>query len=391
MKKLFCNGTIITMESELYAEAVLVNDDTIEQVGSFEKLRSLAPDAEQIDLDRKTMLPAFIDAHGHFSSYANAQLQAPLDETVSFEDIAERIKTFINSNHVPAGEWIVAKGYDHNTLAEKRHPQRELLDLIAPENPLVLQHQSGHCGVLNSKALDLLGITPDTPAPSGGVIGLENGLLTGYMEEDAYIQCIKRVPMSKLEDMLLAYRKAQDKYLSYGIATVQEGMMVTQMLPIYQSLIKSGMLDVDVVGYPDISSMHEITAAFPRSLKKYDSHFKIGGYKIFLDGSPQVKTAWMKTPYWGSTDYFGYGTMSDSDVLAAVKLAETENIQILAHCNGDAAIQQYIDAVKKAAAENGTICDLKPVIIHSQLITEDELVEASKLNMIPSLFIAHIL
>ncbi|MEG0485854.1 MAG: amidohydrolase family protein, partial [Oscillospiraceae bacterium] len=348
MQKIFYNGTIITMEKSLYAEAVLINDGVIEDVGSFDALHALAPSAELVDLAHKAMLPAFIDAHGHFSSYANAQMQVVLEEADCFSEIALRITSFIKDNEIESGKWIVAKGYDHNTLAEKRHPNIELLNEIAPDNPLILQHQSGHCGVLNTAALESLGINGDTPSPVGGVIGRENGKLTGYMEEDAYISCIKQVPMAGIDAMLGAYAKAQAKYLANGITTVQEGMMVAEMLPLYSFLIESGILKIDVVGYPDTNSMEAIAKAYPACVKKYSKHFKIGGYKIILDGSPQVKTAWMKTPYLNS-DTLGYGTMSDEAVLLAVENATKENMQILAHCNGDAAIQQYINAVKEVA------------------------------------------
>ncbi|MEG1461438.1 MAG: amidohydrolase, partial [Oscillospiraceae bacterium] len=376
---------------ELYAPAVLTDGGLISKIGTAEELFALAPDGEKIDLLGKTMLPAFIDAHGHFSSYANAQLQVPLEDCASFDEISQRILGFIGANSIPLGEWIVAKGYDHNTLAEKAHPSLELLNSIAPNNPLILQHQSGHCGVLNSKALEALGISAETPSPAGGVIGIKDGKLTGYMEEDAYIGCIKQVPMSDLNAMLDAYRRAQKKYLSYGITTVQEGMMVAQMLPLYKALIESGLLTLDVVGYSETASMEALSAAFPKSLKKYDRHFKIGGYKIFLDGSPQVKTAWMRSPYRGSDDDFAYGTMSDADVFSAVQRAADENIQILAHCNGDRAAEQYIGAISKLAAENEKITSLKPVIIHAQLLGIDQLPKVAELHIIPSFFVAHVL
>ncbi|MEG0763580.1 MAG: amidohydrolase family protein, partial [Oscillospiraceae bacterium] len=231
----------------------------------------------------------------------------------------------------------------------------------------------------------------DIKSPVGGVIGINNGKLTGYMEETAYISCIKRVPIADFASMLAAYGKAQDKYLSYGIATVQEGMMVAQMLPLYTALINSGILKIDVVGYPDTASIAQLKSAMPLSVGAYDKHFKIGGVKIFLDGSPQVKTAWMQAPYQNSGDYCGYGTMTDDEVLNAVSNAANDGVQILAHCNGDAAIQQYINAVSSVSADNKNLALLKPVIIHSQLITKAQLAKAAQLNMIPSFFIAHIL
>ncbi len=107
----------------------------------------------------------------------------------------------------------------------RRHPDRICLDAAAPENPVVICHQSGHMGVFNTAALERLGVTAQTPAPAGGVIGRENGTLTGYMEENAFLEFQKRVPMMPLEAFLGAYRKAQDLYASYGITTVQEGLL----------------------------------------------------------------------------------------------------------------------------------------------------------------------
>ncbi|MEG2118816.1 MAG: amidohydrolase [Pseudoflavonifractor sp.] len=386
MKKLYSNGTILTMEPQLTAEAVLTDGGTITAVGGLADLRALAPEAEPVDLAGSTMLPAFIDAHGHFSSYANATLQVALAGCADFDEIVRRVTAFLAENQVPAGAWVVANGYDHNLLPQHAHPTLALLDRAAPQNPLIMQHQSGHCGVLNSAALSALGLQPDTPAPAGGLIGVANGALTGYLEESAYINAIKSVPPAALSALLGAYRRAQERYFSHGISTAQEGMMVAQMLPLYEALLGSGLLKMDLVGYSDFSSMAALKAALPRSFRQYDRHFKLGGYKMILDGSPQVKTAWMRTKYQGS-DTCGYGTMTDAQVLSAVKTAAAEDTQLLAHCNGDAAIGQLLDAVAQVPAATR----LRPVIIHAQLMTDEQLSRAAALHMIPSFFVAHVL
>ena len=118
-KKLFYNGDILTLEDELYAEAVLVEYGKIKAVGKKEELTNQNEDAEMIDLEGKTLMPSFIDAHSHFFGYANSKLQVSLEDAVDFEDIANRIKTFIEKNNVPEGVWISANNFDYNTLAEK--------------------------------------------------------------------------------------------------------------------------------------------------------------------------------------------------------------------------------------------------------------------------------
>ncbi|MEG0823884.1 MAG: amidohydrolase [Erysipelotrichaceae bacterium] len=394
MKTIFYNGTIITMEEELYTEAILVIDDLIANIGSVDELIKVAPDATLKDLEGTTMLPAFIDAHSHFSSYANSILQVKLENSKNFEEISIRITKFIkeanNGKGLKKGEWIVANGYDHNILIEKMQPTLALLDKIAPNNPLILQHKSGHCGVLNTVALNELKYDINSIPPKGGIIGIRDNKLTGYMEEEAYIQSIKQVPMANIETMLDAYSLAQDKYLSYGITTIQEGMMVEQMLPLYKYLIDSGILKIDLVGYSEFESMPAFIKGLPNSVNRYDKHFKLGGYKIILDGSPQVKTAWMLTPYLNSNDY-GYGTTTNEQLYKMLKTAATNNIQTLVHCNGDAAIQQYITILNKIKDEGISVDKLRNVIIHAQLLNLKQLDDVADLKLIPSFFIAHIL
>lgn len=390
-RMLFYNGTVLTMEEELLAEAVLVEDGIIAGVGSYDGLcGKLSDQDERIDLEGKTLMPAFIDPHSHFSVYAGSLLQASLEETVTCGEIQERIKTFIERNQVPKGQWVVARGYDHNTLEEKTHPRKEVLDEAAPDHPVLIQHKSGHMGVFNSMALKLLGVTEKTPVPAGGSIGVDGGGLTGYMEEAAYMKYLKEIPQPSGEKLLEAYEKTQSVYASHGITTLQEGMMVDQMVPMYQSLLQSGILKLDVVGYVDVNSEGALLQAFEEHGKRYRGHFKIGGYKIFLDGSPQGRTAWMRTPYVGDGTYCGYGTMTDEAVCGAVERSVKEGYQLLAHCNGDAACEQYLRAWEAAAAKGEMDKTERPVMVHAQLVGVDQLPRLKKLKMIPSFFAAHV-
>src|SRR5699024_9535879 len=121
-----------------------------------------------------------------------------------------------------------------------------------------------------------------------------------------------------------------------------------------------------------------------------DNHVKMGGYKTFLDGSPQGRTAWLRKPYEGEETYCAYGTQSDEEIKDKLEKALRENMQILAHCNGDKACQQYIEQYKLAKEETGSNNDIRPVIVHAQLLSQDQLDEVKALNMIPSFFVAHV-
>lgn len=392
MDILFTNGTIRTMERDRpAAHALLVRNGRIAAVGDRTAVEDQAGvDVRRVDLAGRALLPAFLDAHSHFTAVANQFLQVDLSGCGSWADIQDRIRDYIRREQIPAGQWVTAQGYDHNRLSERRHPDRTCLDAAAPENPVVICHQSGHMGVFNTAALERLGVTGDTPCLAGGVIGQENGVPTGYMEENAFLEFQKRVPMMPLEAFLGAYRKAQDLYASYGITTVQEGLLRRELVPLYQALLADGSLKLDVVAYGDEAGTTAARQAFPDSVRQYQQHFKLGGYKLFLDGSPQGRTAWLRQPYQGETAYRGYGTLTDAQVLDMVRRAGAEGMQLLAHCNGDAACAQYLAALETAAREGVDLAAMRPVMIHAQLLGRDQLPAVKRLGVIPSFFVAHV-
>ena len=240
------------------------------------------------------------------------------------------------------------------------------------------------------KLLKLLGVAPDTPSPEGGKIGVSGGTLTGYMEENAYFQYVRRVPTAGPAELMESYKKAQQKYLSYGITTIQEGMFVSEMIPLYRALLASGALKADLVAYPELKALDEAELAFPEHVKNSLGHFKIGGLKIFLDGSPQGRTAWMRAPYEGGEDYRGYGTLSDGEVRNAMTASAKRNMQLLAHCNGDAAIQQFLDCLESCENIYPNLRRLRPVIIHAQLMGPDQIPRAAALGAMASFFAAHV-
>ncbi len=390
MQTIYRNGTILTMETGKTAEAVLTENGKILAVGDEASVFAAAkPGARQFDLEHGTLMPSFIDAHSHISSAAVTLLQVSLEDCCNFDAIAEKIRGFIQQQKIPAGQWVTANGYDHNTLQEHQHPTKELLDRSAPQNPVLIAHQSGHMGVANSLALQKLGISANTKDPDGGKIVRENGHPTGLLEEAAYVSSARQVPMPAPEDLLNAYRRVQRKYASYGITTVQEGMMVAQMEPLYRMLLSTDVMKLDLVAYPALDDWKSLYNAFPQCGEEYFNHIRFGGIKMILDGSPQGRTAWMRTPYEGEDNFCGYPALKDEAVLNAVREAKNHGMQILAHCNGDAACNQFLCACTTVAQEQGSVADIRPVMIHAQLLGLDQLDEVKRLSVIPSFFVAH--
>lgn len=388
MKKdiLFTGGSIFTAASPFIPQAVLVRGDRICAVGETEQLKRISPNPEVFDLGGHLLLPGFIDSHSHITSFASTLRLVLLSQCRSFDELAEKIASSCK-NQKP-NSWVTGFGYDHNFLAEQRHPDKVFLDKICPDHPLIISHASGHMGVANSAALQMLGITADTPDPSGGKIGRMDGTTqpNGYLEETAFTQITDRVPKPEQADRINDLSRAQDIYLSYGITTAQDGLTRTDEWNLLKAAANEQRLKMDIVAYPDFIQNRDLLK-LDLYRNRYSNHLKIGGGKLFLDGSPQGRTAWMTEPYLGGEkDYCGYPIHTDEELAGWVSDALANNIQLLCHCNGDAAAEQWLRTYETCG---GTGSKTRPVMIHAQLVRKNQLSRMAALGMIASFFVAH--
>ena len=168
MKTIYYNGILIPMEEELkYAQAICIEDGKIVAVGSNEEiLKYKEEDSQLIDLNQKVMMPGFIDPHSHFFGVVNSLTECDLTEAESFDDIVNKLKKFIEVNHIPEGEWVAGRNYDQNFLKEKSHPQKDVLDRVSKYHKIKITHVSSHMGCVNSLVLQEKNITANTPDPA---------------------------------------------------------------------------------------------------------------------------------------------------------------------------------------------------------------------------------
>ena len=384
---LFYNGTVLTMEeSRPAAEAVLVRGGVIAYAGTNED--------ERIDLNGAALLPGFIDGHSHLSQYVQILTIAQLSAAESFDGIVSILSAYAKENPGTKEGWIVGFGYDNNNLKEKAHPTKEVLDRVSTERPIIVTHASGHMGVFNSKALEIFGVTAQTQPPEGGVIARDaQGNPTGYMEETAFLSYASRVPPSDTDPIELM-RKAQQIYLSQGFTTAQDSLLKEKEYELLAEAAEKEALVMDIVGYVDLKNQ-----AHPERLGRYLNRFKIGGYKIFLDGSPQGRTAWLSEPYLtvpgarsgneADPHYRGYPIDDDETVAAFARAAAAQGLPLQAHCNGDAAADQLIRVYRQLRAEG--VGDFhRSVMVHSQIVRPQQFAELADLGLIASMFPAHI-
>ena len=400
MKKLYYGGYILTMSADsldnyVAPEAVMTENGIITHVGAYDELiKYVDDDTVKVNLKGKCLMPSFIDAHSHVVMDGQFALFANLTEAESFDDIIDLLRTHMDKNHMSEDDVLIGFGYDNNFLKENAQPDKRVLDKVSTDIPVVIMHVSGHLACVNSKALEISGITCETPDIKGGLIERIEGSRepSGYLEE-AGMMLVNEKVMSRLkispEDLMDNISK---NYIKHGVTTMQDGATTEGDFNLLKMMSDMGKLKVDIVSYPimpggGVDLLHKNK----EYCGNYKNHLKIGGYKLVLDGSPQGKTAWLTKPYEGEKDgYAGYPWMKDEEVEEFIRIAVEENQQILTHCNGDAAGDQFISIYEKVIKETGNKNDLRPVMIHCQTTRNDQLDKMEELNMIASIFVGHV-
>ncbi|AUJ50608.1 amidohydrolase [Brachyspira hyodysenteriae] len=397
--KVYHNGNILTMKGDepVYARAIEIRDNTIMKVAYTEEdEKSILNNvyAEVVDLEGKTLMPGFIDSHSHLVRFAQALTTVDLTGSTNLLEMAQRITNYIEVNQLKPDAWVVGFGYDNNLLPDKKNPNRDDLDKISTTHPIFITHASGHVGAMNSKALEEFGVDENTPDIEGGVIERypDSRKPTGYMEETAFLHYANTINFELTdEDLMRFVNQAEDVYLGYGITTAQDALLSTAEFPLVNNMIKNNRFRIDIIGFIDLKNSDSIVETNKDMVGKYSNRFKIGGYKIFLDGSPQAKTAWLEQPYVsGPARYRGYGIYSNADVEKYVEKALDDEMQLQAHCNGDAAADQYINAFSNVMNKRNTTNNYRAVLVHSQIIRDEQYTSMSNLNIIPSIFVAHV-
>lgn len=400
---IYSGGPILTIDDAApRVEAVAVKNGRIIAAGAASDVMKLKGDATQLrDLGGRTMLPGFVDPHGHVTMGGLQALSAnmlppPDGPNTDIPQIQQTLKDWAaaNASVVAQAKIILGFGYDDSQLKELRPPTKEELDAVSTEYPVVIVHQSGHIGVLNSKALALAGYTAETPNPEGGMIRRLEGSQepNGVVEEVAWFSAIPKLLGNVGPSGMKALVKAgTELWASFGYTTAQEGRAVPGVAEVLKAVAAEGGLPIDVVSYVDVLVYRDYIKK--NASMDYSGRYRNGGAKLTIDGSPQGFTAWRDRPYYDPVGdyppgYAGYAAATNSQVLDAVDWAYANNIQILTHSNGEAASDLLITAIRVAQQKHGRQ-PLRPVLVHGQFQREDQVDSFVELGVFPSLFPMH--
>jgi hypothetical protein len=401
---IWSGGPILTMNDKaMRAEAVAVANGKILAVGRRSDVMKLkGPATQLVDLKGQTLVPGFVDAHGHIVvgglQALSANLLAPPDGKV--QDIAslqQTLRDWVQKNAaaVEKVKVIVGFGYDNSQLKELRHPTKEELDAVSQDIPVLIVHQSGHLATVNSAMLKAMGYDSSTKDPAGGVIQRKPGTTepNGTLEETAFFNGAP-VVLGRVgpEGMRMFAREGAKLWARFGYTTAEEGRSTPQVAEMLKQVAAEGGFANDVNTYPDVL----IDRAYIKANQSptYTNRFRVAGAKLTIDGSPQGFTAWRDRPYYKPVGnypegYSGYAAASAEDVMGAVQWASENGIQVITHSNGERASDLLIAAHRAAQARFPKAQDLRPVLIHGQFLREDQLDSFKALGVIPSLFPMH--
>ena len=344
----YINGKIFTSDrANLYAEAMTVQDGRITWVGAQADLPA-GPYEETVDLQGRRVLPGFVDAHMHPVMLADfsKKISSLPPKVNSIQELKQAIRD-VRAAQGP-GMWIEGWGYDEGKLAERRSPTRYDLDEGCSDSPVSIIRTCGHIRCVNSKALEMAGITRDTPDPQGGEIDRdEHGEPTGVLRENARNLVSPLIPETTQEQKVDLVVDLGKLLLSQGITAICDmgNLDPSDNYDVYIEAAKKGFRQAVGIYYMWDFYANDPSFHIPEERKNRKNQIFAAGLKLIGDGSVSGRTAWMNEPYLGSEDNCGLPVCSDELMESAIAFCQKNRCQLSMHCMGGHAIDRIVDRV----------------------------------------------
>lgn len=400
----FVNARVYTVDDRFTAaEAFAVEDGMFAAVGTEKDIRALAGDSTSvIDLGGRTVLPGLIDAHGHMAGLGQLQLGViDLAGTTSYDEVIQRVVQ--RAEQAEPGEWIIGRGWDHESWPEKELPSHERLSEAVPENPVWLSRVDGHAGLANARAMEIAEVSAGSSVPSGGEMLLsDNAEPTGVFVDNAEAMIGRVIPAGGAsgEDLILA---AQRLCLEAGLTGVHDAGVGRDMIEVYRRLERERKLHVRVYGMiPGDQAMRWFEEHEPYT----GDFFSLCATKLYMDGAMGSRGAWLLEPYEDRpTDamgepYTGLAVSEPEFVQAVAQHGLTKGYQVCTHAIGDRANREVLDAYEQAQQDalkqspmGGTpliqLLFARFRIEHAQLIAPEDMGRFAQLGVIASMQPTH--
>lgn len=359
------NANIYTVNDNFdKAEAFAIKDGKFIAVGSSEDIQKKYEAEEVIDAKGKTVLPGLIDAHCHFYGLGLTQQRVNLVGTKSFEEVVQRTVDFQKEKNLP---FIQGRGWDQNDWEVKSFPDRQRLDSLFPDTPVALERIDGHAYLVNRKALEMAGITPDTKA-EGGAIEVKDGRLTGILVDNPMQLVDAVIPKPDRNTKIQALLDAQRLCLDYGLTTVNDAGLDKEIITLIDSLQQQGDLDMRI--YAMVSATQENLEHYLNKGIIKTGKLHVCSVKVYADGALGSRGAALKAPYSDAPGHSGAMVTPPETIEAlAQRIAETD-YQLNTHAIGDAANSRVLEAYEKALQGRN---DRRWKVEHAQVVDPDDL------------------
>jgi predicted amidohydrolase YtcJ len=369
------------------AEAVAIVGERIAAVGSEQEVHSWVGERTRvIDAGGKLLLPGFNDAHTHFMGGGFSLLGIDLRKAKNEEEFVRILEEYVSQ--LPKGKWVTGGDWDHEAWPSQKHPTKELIDPVTPDNPVIVNRLDGHISLANSLALKMAGITRNTPDPFGGEIVRDpkTGEPTGILIDNAQSLVYRLVPEPTEEEYLEAARAAMRHAARLGVTSVQD-MASAQDFRIYQKLWRQGELLTRIYAIRSIDVRDELRrvglqAAFG------DAMLRTGAVKIFADGSMGAGSALFYEPYEDDPSTSGLAIQPEEELYEMVQEADAAGLQIALHAIGDKANHWALNAFERAIKANGRR-DSRHRIEHAQVVRPEDLPRFREMGVIASIEPSH--
>ncbi len=388
-------GKVATVDEEFSIhEAVAVRGDKIVFVGSNEDVQKyILPSTTVIDLEGQLVLPGLIDAHAHLHSLGDELTSLNVTGTISYQEIIDIVAIRVQSTE--PGEWIVGGRWDQNDWEDKSFPVHDPLSEVSPDNPVFLTRIDGNAAFANKKALEVAGITKDTPDPVGGfIIRKENGEPTGVLVNRAMNLVTDNIPADSDEQFKQKFLKAVRSCLSVGLTGVHEAGIGPRHIDLYKSLIDNNQLNMRVYAMlgeeKDLPLDMDLAAYFKKHrIEQYGHHLlSVRSIKLFFDGALGSRGAAFYSPYADDPDNNGLLRITPEYITAISTAALEADMGVNTHCIGIRGNRLCLDAYEKAFQENPKP-DHRFRIEHAQIIEPQDVEKFVSLGIIPAMQPTH--
>lgn len=392
MRTIYYGGSVYTGSLPL-AEAFAVEDGRFIFAGTDREARALAEKGgETVDLNGRFVCVGFNDSHMHLLNYGYALQVADLSSnTGSLAQVLETMRTFLREKRLAPGQWVRGRGWNHDYFTdEPRFPTRLDLDQVSTEHPVCIVRACGHTCVVNTKALEMIGVTADTPQPEGGCFELgEDGKPNGVFRENGMDLVYGKLPRPGTADLKAMLLDAQAHLNSYGVTSCQTDDFTAfanvdwhDIMEAYRQLEAEGKLTVRMAQQAQLTTVKDLEAFLAEGYNTGwgDEWVKVGPLKILGDGSLGARSAYLSRDYADKPGCRGIPIYTQQQFDDLIGCANRSGMQVAVHAIGDGILDRVLSAYKKALAENPR-ADHRHGVVHCQITRPDQLADFAALGL----------